>query len=182
MKLRGIIILLVIALFIFTACSSGPKPPAIPRAVYQPEWYGLQGDPELVYTYGQSEKVSQNASEKAAYSDAMQEAAQHVEAHVQSMIKNYIEEAGVENPQVLALTSSVARIVASATFSGTQVTRREAYIMDNGRYKTFVRVSIPKNEINRNLANQIRNEEALYNQFKASQAFQELDSILEKRE
>jgi len=95
------------------------------------------------------------------------------------MIKNYVEEAGVEDPQVLALTSSVARVVSNARFTGTTISRRQTFVMDNGRYQTFVRVSIPKNEINNNLHNQIKNEEALYNQFRASQAFQELDRQLD---
>jgi hypothetical protein len=181
LPLKGMLILVIVSMFVLSACSSGPKAPGQPRAVFQPEWYNQQGDPEYVFTYGQSEKVSQNASEQAAYANAMQEAAQFVEAHVQSMIKNYIEEAGVEDPQVLALTSSVARVIANARFSGTQISRRESFVMENGRYKTFVRVSIPKNEINNNLHNQIKNEEALYNQFKASQAFQELDRVIEQQ-
>jgi hypothetical protein len=97
------------------------------------------------------------------------------------MIKNYTEEAGVEDPQVLALTSSVTRVVSNAKFSGTQISRRQSYVTDENRYKTFIRVSIPKDEIDRSLRNQIRNEEALYNQFKASQAFQELDRVLEEQ-
>jgi hypothetical protein len=181
MKVRSIVILLVIGLFILSACSSGKSARHSPQAVFQPDWYGMQGDSEYVFTYGQSVNVSQNASEKAAYANAMQEAAQYVETHVQSMIKNYIEEAGVEDPQVLALTSSVARVVANANFSGTQIARRETFVLDNGRYQTFIRVSIPQNEVNRTLRNQIRNEEALYNQFKASQAFDELDKVLERQ-
>ncbi len=180
MKLKGIVILFVAGLIILTACSSGKKEKA-PTPVFEPDWFGLQGDPDFVYTYGQAEKVSQNASEQAAYANAMQEAAQYVEAHVQSMIKNYTEEAGVEDPQVLALTSSVTRVVSNAKFSGTQISRRQSYVTDENRYKTFIRVSIPKDEIDRSLRNQIRNEEALYNQFKASQAFQELDRVLEEQ-
>ncbi len=180
--LRFMVILMVVGIFLLSACSSGTKAPAVPRQVFQPDWYDLQGDSEYVFTYGQSEKVSQNASETAAYADAMQEAAQYVEAHVQSMIKNYVEEAGVEDPQVLALTSSVARVVANARFTGTQISKRETFVMENGRYKTFVRVSIPQNEIRNTLRSQIRNEEALYNQFKASQAFQELDEVIERQE
>lgn len=182
MKFKSLLVLTIVCLIIFTACSSGKSSKAKVTPVYTPEWYGLQGDPEFVYTYGQSEKVSHNASEQAAYANAMQEAAQYVEAHVQSMIKNYTEEAGVEDPQVLALTSSVTRVIANAKFSGTQISRRESVVNDNGRYQTYIRVSIPKDEINRTLRNQIRNEEALYNQFKASQAFQELDHVLEQQQ
>ena len=76
------------------------------------------------------------------------------------------------------MTSQVTRVVANAKFSGTNISMRRTYTLEGGRFQTFVRVSIPKKEINNNLANQIRNEEALYNQFRASQAFQELDKQL----
>ena len=182
MKFRVLIVLAVVFLFLLGACSSGKKAGSGMREVFQPDWYGLQGDPQYIFTYGNAEKVSQNAAEQAAYANAMQEAAQYVEAHVQSMIKNYIEEAGVEDPQVLALTSSVTRVIANARFSGTQISRRQSYATDQGRYHSFIRVSIPKDEVNRNMRNQIRNEEALYNQFRASQAFQELDRVLEQQQ
>jgi len=181
MKTRMMLVLLVAVIFAIVGCSGGKSGGGAPKAVFQPDWFGLQGDPDYVFTYGQSEKVSQSAAESAAYANAMQEAAQYVEAHVQSMVKNYIEEAGVEDPQVLALTSSVSRVVANAKFTGTQITQRQTYTMENNRYKAFVRVSIPKNEVNRNLRNQIKNEEALYNQFKASQAFNELDRVIEQQ-
>ena len=96
------------------------------------------------------------------------------------MVKNFEQEAGVNNPQVLALTSKVVKVIADTKFTNALVTKQETIITDDNRYKTFVRVSIPKDSINKKLANQIRNEEALYNEFKASQAFQELDKEINK--
>lgn len=171
--------LVVFVIFSLTGCGGSGRVRTPVRA-FEPDWWRLQDNSEYVYTFGQSEKVSRNASETAAYADAMQEAAQYVESHVQSMIRNYIEEAGVENPQVLALTSSVTRVVSNAKFSGTMISKSETYTTDN-RYQTFVRVSIPVSEINRTLHNQIKNEEALYNQFKASQAFQDMDDFFERQ-
>ncbi len=60
------------------------------------------------------------------------------------------------------------------------VSKQETVITENKRYKTFVRVSIPKDAINKNMLNKIKNEEALYNQFKASQAFDELEQEVDK--
>lgn len=180
METRNILVLLVAGLLVLSACSGGSGPSA-PREVFQPNWYGIQENPEYVFTYGQATRVSQNAAETAAYANAMQEAAQYVEAHVQGMVQNFMEESGFDNPQVLQMTSQVTRVVADAQFSGTSVSERSSYVLDNGRYQAFVRVSIPKEEINRNLTDQIRNEEALYNQFRASQSFQELDRQLESR-
>ena len=60
------------------------------------------------------------------------------------------------------------------------ITKQETIITEEGRYQTFIRVSIPKDAVNKNTLNKIKNEEALYNQFKASQAFDELENEVEK--
>lgn len=174
MKIFRILIILVAisSLFLIACGGSAPKGP---RKVYQPNWYGSASNPEYVFVYGNSEKVSQQASETGAYSSALAEAANYVEIHVQTMTKNFISEAGIDNPEVLSLTEQVTKTVANQKFSGTQITNRETVILDNGRYKTFVQVAVPKAEINRDLMNRIKNEEALYNRFKASQAFDELE-------
>ena len=49
-------------------------------------------------------------------------------------------------------------------------------------YKAFIRLSVPKDVIEQTLAKEIKKEEALYNAFKASQSFQELDKETEKSE
>lgn len=176
--MKRIIVLLVIAVFVFAACGKGNG--GGPKKVYYPEWWQQQNNADYVQTYGMATKVSQNSSYDAAYANAMLAAAQYVETYVKGMVKNYEEEAGVENPQVLALTSKVVKAVANAKFNNVMVTKQETIVTDNDRYQTFVRVSVPKEAVNKNLMNQIKNEEALYNQFKASQAFDELESEVEK--
>ena len=56
MKVRFFVVFLSCVLLTLVGCSSGNKAPNIPTRAYEPEWYGLQGDPEFVFTYGQSEK------------------------------------------------------------------------------------------------------------------------------
>ena len=48
----------------------------------------------------------------------------------------------------------------------------------DNKIKVFVRVKIPQSEINQKTINAIKNEEALYNEFKASQRFEELEKEL----
>ena len=174
MKLLKILAVLVVVMLLVTACGKGGGNGV--KKLYYPEWWQDQGDAEYVQTYGMATKVSQNSSYDAAYANAMLQAAQYVETYVKGMVKNYEEEAGVENPQVLALTSKVVKAVAKAKFTNVMVTKQETIVTDDNRYQTFVRVSVPKEAVNKNLMNQVKNEEALYNQFKASQAFGELEN------
>ncbi|MCD4819068.1 MAG: hypothetical protein K8S23_10295 [Candidatus Cloacimonetes bacterium] len=181
MKLFKIMAVIGVVIFLLTGCGK-PDPSNDVEKVYYPDWWDLQGDPSYVQTYGIGEKVSENSSYDAAQSNAMLAAAQYVESHVKGMVKNYEEEVGVDNPTVTALTSKVVKNVSNATFTKVMVTKREVTIIkdDNGtkKYKTYVRVSIPKDTVNENLVNQIKKEEALYNSFKASQAFKELEHEL----
>ncbi|MFC1887896.1 hypothetical protein ACFLYK_03705 [Candidatus Cloacimonadota bacterium] len=173
MKKITFFVLLLVVLTILSGCGkSGPK--GLKKAYY-PDWWLIQDNAEYVQTYGMATKVSQTTSFDAAHANAMLQAAQYVENYVKGMVKNYEEEAGVTDPQVLALTSKVVKEVSNAKFENAMVTKQETIITEEGRYQTFVRVSIPKDAVNKNTLNKIKNEEALYNQFKASQAFDELE-------
>ena len=178
MKMMKIVLSMVVIGLLISA--RGGDSPKGPKRVYQPDWYDVQDDPEYVNTFGKAEKVSENAAYNAAYANAMLQAAQYVESYVKGMVKNYNSESGVENPQVLASVEAVVKVVSNSKFANTMVTKRETIMTENNRYKTFVRVSIHKEAVNKNLVNQIKNEEALYNQFKASQAFEELEKEVEK--
>lgn len=184
MKTTKLVIALVSMFLLLSlmACGGGNKAPKAPAPggdiVYRPSWWASQNDEAYVCTYGQATKVSETASMDAAKANALLEAAQFVESEVKGMIKNYEEEAGVVDPQVLALSQKVVKAVSSARFSGVMpgLTETRRVTEDQGnRYKTWVQLKIPRKEVNKNLAANIRNEEALYNQFKASQAFQELE-------
>ena len=177
MKKIRLLAVLLIVLMILTACGkSGTK--GLKKAYY-PDWWLVQDNAEYVQTYGLATKVSQTTSFDAAHANAMLQAAQYVENYVKGMVKNYEEEAGVVDPQVLALTSKVVKEVSNAKFENAMVTKQETIITEEGRYQTFVRVSVPKDAVNKNTLNKIKNEEALYNQFKASQAFDELEKEVE---
>ena len=179
MKQMRLAVLLALVALVLAACGGGGDHQGVKKAYY-PGWWMVQDNPDYVYSFGMDTKVSQNASYDAAYANAILMASQYVETQVAGMVKNYEEEAGRENPQVLALTSKVVKSVTNASFTGAQVNKHETIILDNDRFQTFVRIAVPKETVNRNLLNQIKNEEALYNQFKATQAFQELEEEVNK--
>lgn len=179
MKKVALIIVVALVLIGLAACGSNkaaPKPDG--SMVYFPKWWDKQGDSEYVNTYGMATKASVTMSQEAARANALAEAARFVEAEVKSMLKNYEEEAGVHDPQVLALTQNVIKVVANTTFRGAIKGESEVRLEQtpNGpRYTTYLQMKIPRQDVNKQVNASIRNEEALYNQFKASQAFQELD-------
>ncbi|MDY0150808.1 MAG: hypothetical protein RBS43_00885 [Candidatus Cloacimonas sp.] len=186
MNIRRVILALVVLtmLIALAACGSNKKMPK-PEGdiVYRPQWWATQNDPAYVCTYGQGLQVSETASLNTASANALLEGAQYVETEIKGMIKSYEQEAGVVEPQLLALSEKVVKAISSARFSGTitgYTETRKVNEQGGTRYKTWIQKKIPKTEIHKNLVNNIRNEEALYNEFKASQAFKELDAEIDK--
>ena len=182
MKRTYVMLMLLFAmmlLFVWGCGGNSSQTPAGTQKVYRPDWWNSQPNDTYICTYGQATKVSETASMDAAKANALLEAAQYVEIDVKGMLKNYEEEAGVKDPQVLALEQKVVKAVSNARFSNVMPGKTETIIVNEEggqRFKTFMQMMIPKTEINKNLKDQIKNEEALYNQFKASEAFKELDA------
>ena len=179
---KVMLILLIVLAMSLVACGGGggKKAPAGPNAVWQPVWYGQLGNAEYIYAYGNAERTQQRAAESSAQASALAEAANAVQVHVQTMTKDFISEAGINNPEVLALVETVTKTVASERFSGSQITNRQTIVLDNGSYKAFIQYAIPKDQVNRDFMNRVTNEEALYNRFRASQAFDELERSIGK--
>lgn len=148
-----------------------------------PAWYLSQDDPDYVCTYGFATKANQRASVESARENAMQEIAYYVEARVNTMLKDYIQEAGEVAPQVLSLTESAAKTVAKAKFSGVitgKLDTRQVEVDGDTRYKSYIQLKVPAKQVNKGVYDFARSEEAMYSEFKASQAFQELERSLEK--
>lgn len=182
LKVVSLVLLVLIALVSMGCSSNSPKPSNVGSVehMYYPEWWDAQDSPEFVYTYGEAVKSTSSTAKDAAYSNAMLSAANYVESNVKGMIKNFEEEAGVENPQLLSLTSKVVKVIANAKFNMVRVSKSEMVRQKDGKIKAFVRVQIPQGQVNKNTVSAIKNEEALYNEFKASQRFQELEKEIEK--
>lgn len=150
-----------------------------------PPWYLKQEIAGTRCGYGMATKVSQSLSIDAAKANALAELAQWVETSVAGRIKQYEEEAGVYTPQNLALTQKVVDVLFGEKLSGIETGELKTYrVTENGgpRYTTYIQVRMPENQVDRTIYDEVHNEEALYNQFKASQAFQELEQKLGERQ
>jgi len=176
MRKIQLILLAVLVAMLFTACGGAKE--KLNHQVNYPEWYDIQDDPNYVHTFGMDTKVSEEMAIDGAKTNAYFDATLYVNTKVEGMIKKFASESGYQNPEVNSFINKAVKLIADAEFSGASVTKREVYEVDteNGnRYKAYVRLSVPTQTVNKNIYNQISHEEALYNEFKASQAFQELE-------
>jgi hypothetical protein len=177
-KIQFLVLALILA-FLFTGCG-GAKETLNNRVTY-PDWYDIQDDPNRIHTFGTDTKVSEEMAVDGAKTNAYFDAALYVNTTVEGMIKKFASESGSQNPEINSFINKAVKLIAEAEFSGANISKREVYYVDteNGkRFKAYVRLSVPTETVNKNLMNQISREEALYNEFKASQAFQELEREL----
>ena len=171
-----ILILLIVSALCLVACGGGSKKkPSGPARAWEPDWYGVPGDANYVFAYGNATFQSRAAAETSARNQALGEAAMSVEVHVQAMTKDFISEAGVNNPEILSMVESVTKTVANQTFAGAFRSRHEVAVLPDGRHHAFVQWAIPKEQINRDFVDRIAREQAIYTRFRASQAFDELE-------
>ncbi len=186
---KNIVLLVLSLLFILLVLAGCSKDKVQVQAQVQgtpeeyPSWYLSQDDPDYVCAYGFAIKANQRASVESARENAMQEIAYYVEAKVTTMLKDYIQEAGEVAPQVLSLTESAAKTVAEAKFSGVitgKLDTRQVEVDGDTRYKSYIQLKVPAKQVNKGVYDFVRSEEAMYSEFKASQAFQELERSLEK--
>lgn len=178
-------ILVVLLLFVLVGCGSNKAkqaPTPTGGQVYFPSWWNNQKESDFVCSYGTATKASLNMSIESAKAHALQESSRYVEAKVREMTEEYQAESGVHDPQLLANIETVIRVSSNTTFKGLLTGKTET-MQENTpqgiRYTSYIQMKVPVDQINRSVSASIRNEEALYNQFKASQAFQKLDSMFD---
>lgn len=176
MKKIQILLLAILVAMLFTACGGAKE--KLNNKVNYPEWYDIQDDPNYIHAFGEDTKVSKELAVDGAKTNAYMDAALYVNTKVEAMVKKFASESGYQNPEVNSFINKAAKLIAEAEFSGANITKREVFRVEteNGpRFNAYVRLSVPTQTVNKNMYNQISHEEALYNEFKASQAFQELE-------
>jgi len=180
MKAFRIIAILVVLAGILIACGGGGNQPRAPQARFQPPWWNQADSPDFVFAYGIGDGTNERIARASALSNAQSQAAMAVEARVRTMTRDFIQESGVQNPEVLRLTSQVTEAVAATTFRGARETNSFAADMPDGRVQVWIQYAVPIAAINGEVHGRIVNEEALYNEFKATQAFQLLDHAVNR--
>jgi hypothetical protein len=180
MKTVKVILVLVVLCSLFFVACGGKKGPSGPQQLFSPRWFGVQGDPEFFFGYGEATRQIQRTSHDAAVAQARAEIAMSISSHVQSMTKDFISEAGITEPTLLAMVETVTRITTDQTMAGSQIVEREYYPTADGRVQAFIKVSVPRVQVDRDFMNRVSREEELYTRFRASQAFGELDRALNR--
>ena len=142
----------------------------------------LGSEESYFFGTGQATKVVPSLAKKTADARAIAEVARQIGLEAKAKIQDYMAQSGATegNPGVLEFTEAVTKQIAKANMVGCKVIKRS--VSKDGR--TYYSLAVYSLNAAQRLAAQMiaqeknkymGNEEALFNEFKARQAFKGLD-------
>ena len=197
--MRNYIVLLLIVAFV-QSCGSPPPPPkpvdmpsqaqaSNPQTPMDvPSWFMMTPEPDdvyAVYATGEATSRKMNIAMQKASQQARMNLGQSISAKVQSLIESMVEEAGMgENVQITEFYSETSKSVSNQTLSGATVVKKYPYQMNTGEYRVYVLMGLKKepfdNAASQAIVSKVKEnqEEAMYANFKKTQAFNRLEESL----
>ena len=186
MRIVKLSFLIVLTALVMINCSGGRAVSDMPSDANNPkgpadlpDWFTNPPEEDDMYIYavglGESRKMDM-AIDKAKQAGKV-ELSERISASVQSQVKSFTQEAGMtENTQIVEFYQSTSKTVTDNTLNGVTVLKRYPYEKKGGTWIAYVQLGLKKDAVNTAVVNVIKNEEALYAEFKASQAFKDLEA------
>ena len=188
---KGMILLAVLlsGMIFFAGCAAQkpkPKPgPPPEQAQCIPGWQVNPPSAEDgIYGTGIAKMQMASLSKKTSDARARDEVVQAIQIKVQTMMKDFLQQAGIgEQAQALQFSQSVSKQISSHVLYGCKIVKRK--ICPDGTWHSLAlwpknAASELKNEIASQAKDLVKNEYALYNEFKAKNGFEELQKELDK--
>ncbi|MCF7826416.1 MAG: LPP20 family lipoprotein [Candidatus Marinimicrobia bacterium] len=186
MRIVKLSFLIVLTALVMMNCAGGKAGNDMPSnannpkgPVDLPDWYinPPEEDDMYIYAVGTGESRKMDLAIDKAKQAGKVELSERIAANVQSQVKSFTQEAGMtENTQIVEFYQSTSKTVTNNTLNGVTVLKRYPYEKKGGTWIAYVQLGLKKDAVNTAMLNVIKNEEALYAEFKASQAFKDLDA------
>ena len=127
---------------------------------------------DALYGVGQAKKQNPSLAQKVATQRARDDISNQVKSNVKNEIRDWMQESGLgESAQALEFSENTTVAISDNVLQG--ATPDKYFRAKDGT--VYVRVSYSKDGVDKAILNAAKREEALYNEFKASQAFDRLD-------
>ena len=190
MKILKLSFMIVLTTLVMISCSSAPPANDMPdrkdatnpkTPMDLPDWYinNAEEDDMYIYSVGMGESPKMDLAIDKAKQAGKVELSERVSARVQSQVKSFTQEAGMtENTQIVEFYQSTSKSVTNNTLNGITVLKRYPYQKSGGTWIAYVQLGLKKDAVSTEVVNLIKNEEALYAEFKASQGFKDLEAAV----
>ena len=181
----------VMMLGLIVACGGGQKTvdPSKDMIAYEDPFQDLQDmsaaiiDAGGIAAVGQSESARQDLAKKKAVTDAQGQLAEIFNTQVNRMKKMFQEEIGsAEDSEINEAFTTVTKVLTSTMLQGA-ITKKTKYMKDpqTGKFTAGSLVAVEPDKVNMSILDEVKKgKPKLYERFRASQAYDELDQAMEK--
>ena len=191
---RNLMLLLsaIMILGLIVACGGGGKKvvdPSKDMIAYEDPFQDLQDmsaaiiDAGGIAAVGQSESARQDLAKKKAVTDAQGQLAEIFNTQVNRMKKMFQEEIGsAEDSEINEAFTTVTKVLTSTMLQGA-ITKKTKYMKDpqSDKFTAAALVAIEPDKVNMSILDEVKKgKPKLYERFRASQAYEELDQAMEK--
>jgi hypothetical protein len=187
--MKKILIAFAVSMLVF-ACG-GEEPAPVDTTVANPGGQCWNGAPDWVITGGiegeltavgaaRSSKSGMSFMITQAMSDARNQMASSISVKVNNMVKSFTQSTGIGDDEVVdAVSANVSKQITSETLNGT--TRKALWESPCGELYVMIGIDneLVKQEVKNSVSSSYQNEQALWQQFQAQKAQDELDAALE---
>ena len=169
-------ILALTTALILIGCSSNRSGSTEETRSDTPDWWFSPATSEThYYAFGQAKKQNPSLAKQTATARARTEISQAVNVKVASLLKDFMQESGIgDNAQATEFSQAVTKQVTNNSLQGSAI--KEAYVAKDGTIYILVEYSL--NSVRQNALDAAKKEEALYNEFKAKQGFDDLEKAI----
>jgi hypothetical protein len=182
---------MILALSLIVACGGSQKTvnPAKGMEVYEDPFQDLQDltseiiDAGGIAAVGQAQSQRQDLAKKKAVTDAQGQLAEIFNTQVNRMKKMFQEEIGsAEDSEINEAFTTVTKVLTSTMLQGA-ITKQTKYMRDP-ETKMFTAasvVAVEPDKVNMSILDEVKKSKPkLYERFRASQAYEELDKAMEQ--
>jgi len=183
MRIAGLITLVALIAIGLVACGGGPKSLQAVSECDIPEWYSkVPESPNYLYAARTATSQDMQLALDKATTDGRTEIGRQTDLKVQGLQKRFDEEVGLNaDAQLMSQFTQANKTVVSTSLSGSRV-KEQVTCKDGDLYRSYVLVEYPIGAANEALMQQIKKNNEMYTRFRASQAFKDLDSEVQKYE
>ena len=176
----SLVLLLVLALCLM-GCG-GSKPLTQTKVSPVPDWFSTPPqDPNFLYAARTATSRDLGLAIDKAVTNARAEIARQYEVKVTGLTKSYIDETGSEDAEILQTFTRTIKTVVSTTLMGSRASKT-THVKDGNNYRAYVLVEYPIGAANQAFLNALKANKNIYTQFRASEAFKEMDKEVQKYE
>jgi len=139
---------------------------------YFPDWWGQQN--KDIYYFGVAAHSRQRYSYSLAEKNAEKNKHEFISKVVRDDMEVFLNEAAILT--LLKMAEQIIPIIAKHDFEQTKVDLHETKKVRKDYFRTYIRVTIPKEEYQKKLLSTIRSARYLYDELSFSQSFRQLDA------